>query len=790
MFLFQGLEKLYMHGVRLLLSILFLIPLLASAQELTPAEQAFLKEHPVIRTQCSHGSPAFEQVEDGRPTGYIIEYLRLLARTAGFEIDFGEGMHPWEETQQKFRARKIDFLTGTVCKDFYKGFGLLSEPYLYFHRVYVVRKDAPDVQSPADLVGKTVSVIRDLPFVDVWKEKYPGINLLMVNSDEEALRAVAEGRADATYTLKSTCDYFTARNGFSNLRIGGVEHKAEGLENCFRVAIRSDWPELLSIANKAMDSIPQKERQALWNEWFKPNDFVSPKEFSSAERQFIRENPVLRYSILPDAPPLEYFDADGLPCGLTVDYLEKVSEQTGLRLECVPSSSREDKISLFLSGQCDFLPSFSSHTELGFPVKTLSPHMTFPLVVATRIDVPFINSLDDCAGQRVGILSRLGRFHEYQDHYPNVEFVDIETIPDGLRELSQGRLFGVIAPQPVIAYYIQELYLGNLKITGTLPEQLILSAVVRSDQQELAGILNKVFRSVPSEERRRMLNRWMGVRFEQGFDYRLFWRILAGTGLLQLLIFFRYVVVARYNRKLKSLNCELAQSLKERDRIMSIISHDLRQPVHGYNQMLALLQSGEINPTDENGQRILTQSRQRGELAIESMENLLNWLNVRRGVRHPILLSPYRLVEDSRELLSASLQNKQLRVENRIDSEIRILADEHRLSAVLRNLMNNAIKFSQPGSSIEVEAVQTERGLQLIVRDYGTGMNAETVQQILEGTVGSVRGTGGEKGSGLGLGLCQHFLKEVGSELHVESSPGQGSTFSFILSDQAPRTDC
>ena len=782
----------YVFRVRLLIPYFLLIPLLGIARpDLTSAEQAFLKEHPVIHTQCSYGSPAFEQVKDGRPTGYIIEYLRLLAQTAGLEIDFGEGMHAWENTEQKFRDREIDFLTGTVDVDRYDDYALLSEPYLYFQRVYVVRKDAPDVHSPADLMGQTVSAMVGLSFVDVWKERYPDIQFLMVNSDEEALRAVADGRADATFTLKSTCDYFAARNGFSNLRIGGAEKKADGLENCFRVAVRSDWPELQSIVNKAMNSIPQERLKQLWDQWFESNDFVSRITFSLEEMEFIRTHPVLRYSTLPDAPPLEFCNGKGKCIGLTHEYMHLVEQQTGIRLEHVPVKTRSEKMDNLRIGKCDFLPTFAAYDVPQSAFLQTEPYMEFPLVIATRIDVPYINTLNDLVGQRVGLVVRIGVLEEYQKKFPAVEFVGCPSVPDGLQELSQGKLFGVIGPQPVVAHQIQELYLGNLKITGTLDESLSLCALVRPEYEPLRGILEKVLLSVSPEEQSRMLNHWISIRFEQGFDYRQLWKIYAGAIVVLLLLLIRYRIVARYNRKLRTLNNELAESLEERDRIMSVISHDLRQPVHGYNQMLALLQSGEINPANEDGQRILTQSRQRGELAIESMENLLNWLNIDRGVRHPVMLSPCRLVEDCRELLEASLEHKHLQIENRIDPQIRIQADELRLAAVLRNLINNAIKFSPAGSSIEVDAESFEDGLQLKVRDYGIGMNEKTIQRILvEGTLESARGTGGEKGSGMGLQLCRQFLKKVGSELHIESSPGEGSTFSFILSNQASRTDC
>ncbi|MBL7016336.1 MAG: transporter substrate-binding domain-containing protein [Kiritimatiellales bacterium] len=769
--------------MRVFLISLFLVPMLgAAALDLSPAEKRFVAKHPVISTRYTNDSPPLEFVEQGAPAGFIVDYLRRIAGLAGLDMDFGDRPEAWGDIERSFSEREIDLLSGTVTADRYNDYALLTDPYLYFRRVYVVRKNEPEVRSPQDLRGRTVAATRGLPYVDVWKEKYPDIHFLMVETTEEVFLAVADGRADAAYTLKSTSDYFTARNALLNLRSDGVQDRDDGLENCFRIAVRSDWPELQTILNKAIAELPMADRDELWGKWLGERAASLEMEFTAVERAYIQTHPVLRYSILPDAPPLEFFDADGSPCGLTVEYVDQLETQTGIHFECLPSSSRDDKIKFLREGRCDFLASFSPHTSLGEEYLLTDTHMEFPLVVATRVDVPFINTLEDCAGQRVGMLSRLGSFHQFRQRFPDVEFVDVETIPDGLRELSRGRLFGVVAPQPVVGYYIQELYLGNLKITGTLEETLRLVAAVPPGHEPLVGILNKAFASIPHEEQRRMLNDWMNVRFEQGFDYRLFRKLMGGMVVILGLILIRYRYVAIHSRKLKKLNDELEESLEERDRIMSVISHDLRQPIHGYNQMLSLLQSGAVDPTVADGQRILTQSRQRGELAIESMENLLNWLNIHRRARHPVVLSPYRLVEDSRELLSASLDNKQLKLENQIDPNLRITADEQRLGAVLRNLINNAIKFSPPSSSIEVAAEMLEEGLKVIVRDYGTGMDEQIIRRLLDGgTVQSVRGTAGEKGSGMGLNLCRQFLKEVGAEIHIESSLGEGSTFSFVL---------
>jgi polar amino acid transport system substrate-binding protein len=532
----------------------------------------------------------------------------------------------------------------------------------------------------------------------------------------------------------------------------------------------------------ALDAIPQQNRESLWNQWTPSTELVKPVEFSPEEQSFIQAHPVLHYSTLPDAPPLEFCNGHGQCIGLTHDYMRLFEQQTGIRLEHVPIKNRAEKLESLREGRCDFLPTFSPHDLSDTNFLRTDVYLEFPLVIATRIDVPYVNTLNDLAGHRVGLVARIGVLEDYRKKFPGVDFVSCPSVPQGLRDLSQGNLFGVIGPQPVVAHQIQELYLGNLKIAGQLDESLSLCGLIRPDFAPLQRIFNKVLASITPDEQTRMLNRWFSIRFERGFDYRLFWKVLAVIAGVLLLLFVRHQVVVRYNRRLKTLNRKLEQSLREREQVMSVISHDLRQPLYGHNRFLNLLQQGSIDPASDEGQRTLQQARHRGEQAIECMENLLTLLAGERSARRPTMLSPYMLVEDCRELLAASLEQKNLTLENRINPELKIQLDERRSAAVLRNLLNNAIKFSHPDTSIEVEVESKERNVRFRVCDHGVGMNEERIQEIMSGDpVESLRGTCGERGSGMGLQICRHFLHAVGSVLEIASVEGQGTCVSFVL---------
>lgn len=505
---------------------------------------------------------------------------------------------------------------------------------------------------------------------------------------------------------------------------------------------------------------------------------------TSDERAFIETHPVLRYSILPDAPPFEFLDKDGHPRGAVSGYVTILSRETGIHFECIPAKNHQQKIENLLSGRCDFLVGYSPQASPPATFPRTEPWATISLVLVTRLDNPSIHSLSDCRGQTVGMTQRLGMLDQLRKNHPGVTFTECRTLELGLEKVAHGQLFGVVGPLSGVAYAIQERKsLGNLKISGKLKENLPISTVVRPEDEPFRNILNKIFRSIDPDTKNRLLNRWISIRFEQGFDYRLFWKILAGTAVVVSLIVLRYRSVARYNRKLRELNGELAKSLEERDRIMAVISHDLRQPIQGMGTFLELLEEGTVDPASEQGRTMVHQTRARSERVYESLENLLGWLNVRNRVPQPRFeyLPLCHVVEDALVFLHTFIRDKDVRVDNQVPVGVQVEADERMLSAILRNLIANAVKFSSAGGVVTVVAETGPDGCRVQVIDHGMGMTPERIEEILQDRVVSIAGTGGEKGAGLGLQLCRSFLAAMESELEIESVPGQGSVFSFGL---------
>lgn len=141
------------------------------------------------------------------------------------------------------------------------------------------------------------------------------------------------------------------------------------------------------------------------------------------------------------------------------------------------------------------------------------------------------------------------------------------------------------------------------------------------------------------------------------------------------------------------------------------------------------------------------------------------------------------LVNKSTKLFSISSQEKDIRLVNQVPEKFMVLADPNQIDVVIRNLVNNGIKFTKPGGEIVIGiASVNKKEATAFVKDNGVGMDADTARKLFEdGGTASTSGTNEEKGFGLGISLCKEFIESNGGKIWLESEPKKGTTFYFTL---------
>jgi signal transduction histidine kinase len=236
---------------------------------------------------------------------------------------------------------------------------------------------------------------------------------------------------------------------------------------------------------------------------------------------------------------------------------------------------------------------------------------------------------------------------------------------------------------------------------------------------------------------------------------------------------------------LKALIAELQESNEQKNKLLSIIGHDLRNPISGSLQLLELTLEDYESTTPEEIHVYLTKMKQELSNANELLEELLTWAKAQFDAFtfNPVRTADlYILMKHCIERIRPMAMNKGVEIHVDVEHALGITADTGMLETIIRNLVSNAIKFTVKGGDILLRAVKVDSGIQFSVIDSGQGIPENIAEQLFSRNVNyTTYGTSGEKGTGLGLRICQEFVAKHGGTIWVESTVGEGSTFAFTI---------
>ena len=228
---------------------------------------------------------------------------------------------------------------------------------------------------------------------------------------------------------------------------------------------------------------------------------------------------------------------------------------------------------------------------------------------------------------------------------------------------------------------------------------------------------------------------------------------------------------------------ELGRLNNMKDKLLSVLSHDLRQPFTSISGLLTLLNENQIN--QQEFAKLTNLINQQVKYQVHMLDNVLHWTkNQLSGFEAYIInFQLYPLVQEITAIYQGQAQNKQIRLINNVDNVFTIDADHDVIHLVVRNLISNALKFTDTGGVVEVIAEKEPETYRIIVADNGVGIPEEKLAKLMarSGHQEPLRGTQNEKGAGLGLSLCKEFAEICGGQLVVESKVGVGSRFILEL---------
>lgn len=276
-------------------------------------------------------------------------------------------------------------------------------------------------------------------------------------------------------------------------------------------------------------------------------------------------------------------------------------------------------------------------------------------------------------------------------------------------------------------------------------------------------------------------NEISSLRIQQQHNLQTFMVIaILLSVIIALVIFLSYRKIQENNRQLKESNIT-------KDKLFSIISHDLQGPMGTTRGLSEVLRQKLENKNESDFMEIFHSMHQNIHETYDLLTNLLQWARTQiKGIQfNPEILSMEEMTEKALKSVANQIQAKNIKITVDIDLGISVFADVNMLDAILRNLLSNAMKFTNEGGNIVVNAIQLNQQTQVCIQDDGIGMSTDTLNNLFsldENT--STPGTSGEKGTGLGLIVCKEFIEIHKGKIWVISTPNEGSSFYFTIPGQ------
>jgi signal transduction histidine kinase/CheY-like chemotaxis protein len=512
-------------------------------------------------------------------------------------------------------------------------------------------------------------------------------------------------------------------------------------------------------------------------------------QLSREEYQFLEEHQTVRLGIDPKFMPFEFLDEHDIHTGIAADLLALISERTGLSFTYDPTLSWTETISQAREGSIDVLSAVGYTRDRAEYLTYLPAYIHFQRAIIVQKSNTSVTSFSDLQGRQVAV--QRGSSHEdFLTAYPSITPRLYNTVEEALLAVNHGEEVAFVGNEATSVYLSRLLGLTELTIIPITEdgEQSLHIAVQRSEPI-LASILQKAFDSISEAELAAILNSW--IRYETKIDY---WPVIRIAIVIAIIIVLAFALSSYWIVRLKKAIREKEEAQKraeeadrEKSRFLARISHEIRTPLNGVRGMSFLLERTPLS-TD---QRRYVQSI---STATQTMQQITNdILEYSRLEENRITFEsvPFHLddvLENCVSIEQYLVQQKELdfRITEEANIPKRFIGDPTRLSQILINLMNNAVKFTEHGSiTLSIaskDKAETSCTLIVTVSDTGIGMSKEQLDTIFTPFV-QANETIHRKygGSGLGLSIVKELVEKMQGKLEVESKPGEGTRFSVSL---------
>ena len=293
------------------------------------------------------------------------------------------------------------------------------------------------------------------------------------------------------------------------------------------------------------------------------NDLNKESNLTNEEKSYLTSKQPIKMCISSDWTPFERLNKDNKYVGIGADYYSIIEKNLSTKFELVKTETPNEALDFIKDKKCDFLSLAVRTPRMESELNLSSTIFKVPLVIATKLNVPFINKLENLKEEKIAVPRKYLNIDFFKSKYSNLNIVEVENVQEGLKLLKEGKVYGSVGTLYTVSYRIQSEYFNDLKIAGKINDELEFVIGVNKNDEILLNILQKSINKIDELHTKEIIDKWASTIYEKIIDYNLIWQIVTPFVLVFIFGLFFYT-------KLKLLNAKLSDQKKFINTILDI----------------------------------------------------------------------------------------------------------------------------------------------------------------------------------------------------------------------------
>ena len=716
----------------------------------------------------------FSYKQDDKPAGLFIDIWKLWASYNNYTIEFVDGVL-WEDAISLVKNREVDFFLGTeqyndwmIGSNFF--YGIKSSFFTLAENDFKLEKKE----------NLNIGIVGNV-YKNLMQKHFPNTNLKIYEDYVDSINALKKSEIDVIYDDKLAIEFYTVQNNSF--------HLIKPLNNLIQknnIRTISSEQQKINIFNNGLLKVPTNELLELEKKWISNESeryypyFKQQISLTNEEKIFLEKNKI-KISVSNAWEPFTFKSKNNEPIGISAEYWKLVAAKLDLNYENIFYETFTQQLGSIKNKDADLIYSVGETPNRKEYSIFTKEYAKFPISIVTKKDENFIENISVLKNKKIAVGNNFTAHNILKNKYPNMNFVLVDSIKEGLELVSKNKAYAFVDIQPVLFYNIAKHGFDDLKVSGNTGLDFSIKFMIRDDYPILESILNKAISSISLNELNEIIKKWDNVQFQTNFNYELFWQILIVVFIILIAFIYRTLTLKSLNqtlsikveektKKLNEMNKNLEKMVEKKTKELiqkeNILNHQSKMAAmgemieniaHQWRQPLSVIATaatgaklkkdfGNLNDHEfYETMNIINNSAQHLSNTIDDFRNFFS------TEKEMSLFEINMPLEKVLYLIDSKFKSKNIII-IKDTQQINILGLINEFIQVLLNIINNSLDAFEENNYenkfIFIDIYKKEEKLILKIKDNAGGIKEEIIDRIFEPYF-----TTKHKSQGTGIGL-------------------------------------